>query len=830
MLPYIKFAHFTANQALLEAFEGDKEMHIVDYDIMDGMQWPPLMHALATARNQHHEHGEHSGRDKNKEAIPVTPTKLKITAVCRGRLPENSIATNVSETGRRLQAFAKLLDLPFEFQVVQEPDVTTEEQLQRHVAQEGAWHKIFEDLIMHERKAPSTAVVENVQERGREEKIQGKSQSEADTGGTGRRLSCKSVSVNCVITNVGRSTGQPEIGIGAEAGSKLKHDSASESFQEMAPLQAGADSGSVNNPNPRPALTLQRHWSANADVQEGQVDLQRRPNLQQRMLTSGTGKSRDRERVCGDELARAKVSLHCTDQDEDTPCSGNRRARSKTLPLKLPAASTDHSSHAADVHEKSARRTEQNRADIASKASSKRNQRSRTQAIPPGLDARKRHHSGNNVCVYGQRALSRSLAKVQMLVDNEQYPEEGGCKRSGGIITSGEFRKGNAMMGGVEEQDLLTRYKDFNAEIKAKPSKDKLLNDVDQHEHTQCAKEQLHTKSPAVEESIQSPLDGRRTENDRKTAPESWVNSAAKGADGGSHDDLSCINRLKVRQYVRRKRPTDKTRTSSTPGDLDKMVKDYPNVTLAERTTATAKDDVLQVTGQESTSIKVRSRQNCRAQDQALVNGGSIQEQEMCEESVSAKSHLTSFTPEVSTGLAVNCMVHLPHMAHREAGSVYSFLAAAAKFSPRIVTVGEDGVNVPGTEDYLNYFCQGLYHFCAFSDSLEESLPGKHLASSAVEQAFCAPRILSMLRSGRAHMKQQRTDSNQSAAATRWGSIAPRVGFHSLPLSPVNKFQGKLLLELFPIGYDVLEENDAHTKLILAWKGRPMVAVSAWKT
>ncbi|WOG91852.1 hypothetical protein DCAR_0311107 [Daucus carota subsp. sativus] len=86
--PLIKFSHFTANQAIFQALEGEDHVHIIDLDIMQGLQWPGLFHILAS-------------RTRKIRSIKITGVGSSIELL--------------EATGRRLADFASSLSLPFEF-------------------------------------------------------------------------------------------------------------------------------------------------------------------------------------------------------------------------------------------------------------------------------------------------------------------------------------------------------------------------------------------------------------------------------------------------------------------------------------------------------------------------------------------------------------------------------------------------------------------------------------------------------------------------------------------------------------------------------------------
>lgn len=90
--PYLKFAHFTANQAILEAFEGKKRVHVIDFSMNQGLQWPALMQALAL-----------------REGGPPT---FRLTGI-GPPAPDNS--DHLHEVGCKLAQLAEVIHVEFEY-------------------------------------------------------------------------------------------------------------------------------------------------------------------------------------------------------------------------------------------------------------------------------------------------------------------------------------------------------------------------------------------------------------------------------------------------------------------------------------------------------------------------------------------------------------------------------------------------------------------------------------------------------------------------------------------------------------------------------------------
>ncbi|KAF5464718.1 hypothetical protein F2P56_014772 [Juglans regia] len=92
--PWMTFGHVASNGAILEALEGDTKLHIIDISNTLCTQWPTLLEALAT-RNDETPH-------------------LKLTVV----VTASTVRSVMKEIGQRMEKFARLMGVPFEFNVI----------------------------------------------------------------------------------------------------------------------------------------------------------------------------------------------------------------------------------------------------------------------------------------------------------------------------------------------------------------------------------------------------------------------------------------------------------------------------------------------------------------------------------------------------------------------------------------------------------------------------------------------------------------------------------------------------------------------------------------
>lgn len=99
--PFLKLSHFFANEATLSISRDADCLHIVDFNILYGFQWPCFLKALA----------ERAGG----------PPALRLTGVdvIRPGKPGNaSTRERLSETGRRLEEYALAYGIPFKYRGV----------------------------------------------------------------------------------------------------------------------------------------------------------------------------------------------------------------------------------------------------------------------------------------------------------------------------------------------------------------------------------------------------------------------------------------------------------------------------------------------------------------------------------------------------------------------------------------------------------------------------------------------------------------------------------------------------------------------------------------
>ncbi|TVU44367.1 hypothetical protein EJB05_03804, partial [Eragrostis curvula] len=95
--PFKKISHFFANMTILNASKGASKLHIIDYGIQYGFQWPVLIQQFSI---------RHGG-----------PPNLRITGIDFPQ-PGFRPAERIEATGRRLHEYARMLKVPFEYRSI----------------------------------------------------------------------------------------------------------------------------------------------------------------------------------------------------------------------------------------------------------------------------------------------------------------------------------------------------------------------------------------------------------------------------------------------------------------------------------------------------------------------------------------------------------------------------------------------------------------------------------------------------------------------------------------------------------------------------------------
>ncbi|GLJ37324.1 hypothetical protein SUGI_0757250 [Cryptomeria japonica] len=95
--PFIKVSHYFSNQTILDVAQNVSSLHIVDFGILYGFQWPSLIQQLADR--------------------PNGPPKLKITGIDFPQ-PGCNPAERIEETGMRLADYARSFGVPFVYQAI----------------------------------------------------------------------------------------------------------------------------------------------------------------------------------------------------------------------------------------------------------------------------------------------------------------------------------------------------------------------------------------------------------------------------------------------------------------------------------------------------------------------------------------------------------------------------------------------------------------------------------------------------------------------------------------------------------------------------------------
>ncbi|KAJ8898910.1 hypothetical protein K2173_008403 [Erythroxylum novogranatense] len=116
IFPYGRFAHFAANSAILEAMPVDAEtIHIVDFDMGEGIQWPPMIEALS----------------RKQKAVRLTSVKIGKELECEW----TPLMWSFEEAQRRLHDHARHYGVKLKVEEMELQEMVTE--IKKEIKKDG---------------------------------------------------------------------------------------------------------------------------------------------------------------------------------------------------------------------------------------------------------------------------------------------------------------------------------------------------------------------------------------------------------------------------------------------------------------------------------------------------------------------------------------------------------------------------------------------------------------------------------------------------------------------------------------------------------------------
>ncbi|KAK9284463.1 hypothetical protein L1049_023636 [Liquidambar formosana] len=104
--PWTTFGHVACNGAIMEALEGEGKLHIIDISNTYCTQWPTLLEALATRT------------DETPHLRLTTVVATRATASSGNNGGVAAVQKVMKEIGNRMEKFARLMGVPFKFNVL----------------------------------------------------------------------------------------------------------------------------------------------------------------------------------------------------------------------------------------------------------------------------------------------------------------------------------------------------------------------------------------------------------------------------------------------------------------------------------------------------------------------------------------------------------------------------------------------------------------------------------------------------------------------------------------------------------------------------------------